>query len=129
MLGVGLVPASLFPLAVVLMGVMGVMSSITNGPIMAVLQATVAPSMQGRVFTLLSSAAVAMMPLGLAIAGPLADVIGVRTWFLIGGVITLALGVGGYLLPSLINIEEQRDDHPAADANLLLGGPIAGTLD
>ena len=126
---VGLVPASLFPLAVVLMAAMGVMSSITNGPIMAVLQATVAPSMQGRVFTLLSSAAVAMMPLGLAVAGPLADVIGVRTWFLIGGIITLALGVGGYLLPSLINIEEQRDDHPAADANLLLGGPIAGTLD
>lgn len=128
---VGLVPASLFPLAVVLMGAMGVMSSITNGPIMAVLQATVAPSMQGRVFTLLSSAAVAMMPLGLAIAGPLADVIGVRTWFLIGGMITLVLGVGGYFVPSLINIEAQRDEHPAADAEtaLLLSHAVPDALD
>jgi DHA3 family macrolide efflux protein-like MFS transporter len=67
--------------------------------------------MQGRVFTLLSSAAVAMMPLGLAIAGPLADVIGVRTWFLIGGAVTLALGVGGYFVPSLVNIEAQREEH------------------
>jgi DHA3 family macrolide efflux protein-like MFS transporter len=128
---VGLVPASLFPLAVVLMGAMGIMSSMTNGPIMAVLQATVAPSMQGRVFTLLSSAAVAMMPLGLAIAGPLADVIGVRTWFLIGGIITLALGIGGYFMPSLVNIEAQRQDHPAADAEgtLLLSRAVPDALD
>ncbi len=87
--------------------------------------------MQGRVFTLLSSAAVAMMPLGLAIAGPLADVIGVRTWFLIGGIITLALGIGGYFMPSLVNIEAQRQDHPAADAEgtLLLSRAVPDALD
>lgn len=107
----GLVPVSLFPLAVLAMGLMGLMSSITNGPIMAVLQAAVAPSMQGRVFTLLSSAAMAMMPLGLAVAGPLADVIGVRTWFLIGGLLTLALGIGGQFIPALVNLEKDRDDH------------------
>ena len=107
----GVVPSSLFPLAVMAMGLMGLMSSITNGPIMAVLQAAVAPSMQGRVFTLLSSAAMAMMPLGLAVAGPLADVMGVRAWFVVGGLVTLALGLGGYFVPSLVNIEAQRQDH------------------
>ncbi len=106
----GVVPASLFPLAVLAMGLMGLMSSLTNGPIMAVLQAAVAPSMQGRVFTLLSSAAMAMMPLGLAVAGPLADVMGVRAWFVVGGLVTLAAGVGGYFIPSLVNIEAQKEE-------------------
>ncbi|MBP8948322.1 MAG: MFS transporter [Candidatus Promineofilum sp.] len=107
----GVVPSSLFALAVLAMGLMGLMSSLTNGPIMAVLQAAVAPSMQGRVFTLLSSAAMAMMPLGLAVAGPLADVMGVRAWFVVGGLLTLAMGVGGYFIPSLVNIEAQSKDH------------------
>jgi len=105
----GVVPASLFPLAVLAMGLMGLMSSLTNGPIMAVLQAAVAPSMQGRVFTLLSSAAMAMMPLGLAVAGPLADVMGVRAWFVVGGLVTLAAGIGGCFIPSLRNIERQKE--------------------
>lgn len=107
----GVVPSSLFALAVLAMGLMGLMSSLTNGPIMAVLQAAVAPSMQGRVFTLLSSAAMAMMPLGLAVAGPLADVMGVRAWFVVGGLVTLAMGLGGYFIPSLVNIEAQSKDH------------------
>ena len=111
---IGLVPASLFPLAVVAMGLMGMMSAITNGPLMAVMQATVDPSMQGRVFTLLSSAATAMMPLGLALAGPLADVIGVRTWFLIGGLVTLAIGVRGFFFRSLAALEQEGGQHPAA---------------
>ena len=106
----GLVPFSQFPLAVLAMGMVGLMSSITNGPIMAVLQSVVAPSMQGRVFTLLSSAAMAMMPLGLAVAGPLADVMGVRTWFVIGGLVTLAAGIGGCFIPSLRQIESQKED-------------------
>ncbi len=111
---IGLVPASLFPLAVVAMGLMGMMSAITNGPLMAVMQATVDPAMQGRVFTLLSSAATAMMPLGLALAGPLADVIGVQTWFLIGGLVTLAIGVSGFFFRSLATLEREGGQHPAA---------------
>jgi DHA3 family macrolide efflux protein-like MFS transporter len=88
------------------------MSSLTNGPIMAIFQATVAPSMQGRVFTLIGSASGAMMPIGLAFAGPLAEVVGVRTLFLMGGFITLAAAVGCFFVPSLLNIEQDRDDFP-----------------
>lgn len=108
---VGLAPASLFGLAVAGMLVAGIMSSLCNGPIMAIFQATVAPSMQGRVFTLVGSAATAMMPLGLIVAGPLGDLIGVRTLFIIGGLITITASIAGYFIPSLINIEQDRDDH------------------
>lgn len=111
---VGLTPAGLFPIAVLGMLLGGVMSSLANGPIMAIFQANVAPGMQGRVFTLMGSASAAMMPLGLALAGPLAESIGVRTWFIIGGMVTLLLAVSCYFMPSLMNIEQARDDHPEA---------------
>jgi len=94
---------------------------------MAVMQATVDPAMQGRVFTLLSSAATAMMPLGLALAGPLADVIGVRTWFLIGGLVTLAIGVSGFFFRSLATLEREGGQHPAASAPPTL--PLATPAD
>lgn len=108
---VGLAPADLFPLAIVGMMFGGIMSSLCNGPVMAIFQSTVAPSMQGRVLTLVGSATAAMMPLGLALAGPIADLIGVRTWFLIGGLGTIIVGIVGFFIPSLVNIERDRDDY------------------
>jgi DHA3 family macrolide efflux protein-like MFS transporter len=122
-MAVGLVPASWFPLAVAGIALAGLMMAFANGPLMAILQATVAPSMQGRVFTLLGSGATAMMPLGLAVAGPLADVIGVRTWFVLGGVVTLAAGIGGLFMRSLADIEQERDDHPSP-AELVADSPV-----
>lgn len=109
---VGLAPDWAFAPVVGLVGVMGLMMSFANGPLMAIMQATIAPSMQGRVFTLLTSGSTLMMPLGLIAGGPLADAIGVQTWFVIGGVVTLAAGIAGLLIPSIVNIEQERDDHP-----------------
>ncbi len=105
---VGLTPASFFPLAVAGMFIGGAMSSLTNGPLMAILQATVEPAMQGRVFALLNSTAAAMMPLGLALSAPLAELIGVRAWFFIGGGITLLAGMAANFIPALIRIEDGR---------------------
>lgn len=119
---VGLAPASLFPLAVAGMILGGAMSSLCNGPIMAVFQAKVTPDMQGRVFTLVGSATAAMMPLGLIVAGPLADIIGVRAWFLGGGLITALVGLVGFFIPTLMNIEGERAEGRQAsevDASIL----------
>ena len=88
----GLLPSSAFILAVATMFFIGVMSPIVNGPLLAAVQAAVAPEMQGRVFTLISTMAGAMSPLGLIIAGPIADKLGVQTWFIIGGVVTIRWG-------------------------------------
>ena len=126
---VGLAPASQFSLAVAGMLTAGVMSSLCNGPIMAIFQATVSPSMQGRVFTLVGSATAAMMPLGLAFAGPLADIIGVRTWFLIGGLITIIAAVSGFFIPALINIELERDDHTEIEGDALISVPLAPLME
>jgi MFS transporter, DHA3 family, macrolide efflux protein len=110
---VGVTPSSAFLLALAAMFLMGVGNPITNGPLMAVVQACVAPEMQGRVFTLIISTATAMTPLGLLIAGPLADLYGVQMWFIIGGVVTALMGVVGYFIPAIVHIEDGR--HPAEE--------------
>jgi DHA3 family macrolide efflux protein-like MFS transporter len=114
----GITPASLFVMAVVAMFVAGFMNPITNGPVHAVLQATVAPEMQGRVFTLVGSIAALMSPIGLLIAGPLSDTIGVRTWFIVGGITTAVMGITCFFIPAAVHLEDGRqateEQQPAA---------------
>jgi DHA3 family macrolide efflux protein-like MFS transporter len=63
--------------------------------------------MQGRVFTVLVSGSGAMVPLGLAIAGPLADRLGVRVWFVAAGVAMVAIGIGALFVPAVMRIEDK----------------------
>jgi DHA3 family macrolide efflux protein-like MFS transporter len=49
-----------------------------------------------------------MSPIGLIIAGPIADKLGVQTWFLIGGIVTLLMGVGCLFIPAVMHFEEGR---------------------
>jgi len=113
----GLTPADVFWLALVATAVAAVMQSLTNGPLMAVLQATIAPDMQGRVFSLTMAGAAAMAPLGLLIGGPVADALGVQAWFLIGGVVCALMGVAGWFLPAVLTLEDRAAAPavPAAD--------------
>jgi DHA3 family macrolide efflux protein-like MFS transporter len=104
----GLLPGTSFSAAAVAMFIVGMMLPLANGPILAVIQATVRPEMQGRVLTLLSSAASAMSPVGLSIAGPVADAIGVRVWYLAGGIACMLVGAIGFFVPAVIQIEEGR---------------------
>jgi DHA3 family macrolide efflux protein-like MFS transporter len=105
---VGLTPADRFPLALAALFVAGFMNPLVNGPLLAILQVTVAPEMQGRVFTLVGSLASAMMPLSLAVAGPLADAVGVRPWFVVGGAIFSLIGLGSFFVPVIVNIENDQ---------------------
>jgi DHA3 family macrolide efflux protein-like MFS transporter len=105
-LSIGLVPPSAFWLAVVLMFIVGFMNPIVDGPLLAIIQAVVAPEMQGRVFTLIVSFTSAMSPLGLILAGPIADRFGVQAWFVAGGVVTVLLGATAFFVPAIMRIEE-----------------------
>ena len=100
----GFVPGSMLLLAVAAFFLFSTTNSMANGTFFA--------AMQGRVFTLLMSFSAAMAPLGLAIAGPVAGLIGVRTWFVIGGAILTLMGVLGFFIPAIMNLE--RDAPTAA---------------
>jgi DHA3 family macrolide efflux protein-like MFS transporter len=107
-LAMGILPPSAFALAVVTMLYLGIMNPIVNGPLLAAVQAAVAPEMQGRVFTLINTLAAGMSPIGLIIAGPISDKLGVQTWFLIGGVVTGLMGIISPFIPAIMHFEEGR---------------------
>jgi len=108
----GLTPGSMFPLGVAAALIIGFSLPITNGPLYAALQATVAPDMQGRVFTLIESVSSAMSPLGLLVAGPVADLIGVQSWFLMGGIVSGLMGIIGLFIPAIVHFEDGREYIP-----------------
>jgi DHA3 family macrolide efflux protein-like MFS transporter len=105
---IGLAPAKAYWLAVGAMALAGTMNSLTNGPIFALLQAVVAAEMQGRVFMIVIALAGLAAPLGLAIAGPLSDAVGPNTWFVIGGLASIAMGIAGSSIPAVMNLEQDR---------------------
>lgn len=105
----GFAPASMFWVMIAGSAVTGVMLPITNGPLLAILQARVDPAMQGRVMTLSGSIAPAASLLSLAAAGPLADAVGVQMWFLISGVVVAVLAAGSLLATPIRRIEDRSD--------------------
>jgi len=121
---VGLAPANTFPLAVGAILFASFMNPIASGAILALLQATTPAEMQGRVFTLVQAGSGLMIPLGLAIAGPLADALGVQIWYLVAGLAMAAIGVGGLSVPALLRLEDQarpsqgKESLPEADGVL-----------
>jgi DHA3 family macrolide efflux protein-like MFS transporter len=97
------------------------MNPITNGPLMARRQAVVRPDMQGRVFTVISSLAGAMSPLGMLIAGPVADALGARFWYLLGGAVCLFMGLIAPAVPAIIHIEDNHSQPDVSVATQLAG--------
>ena len=106
MLVLAAAPSHLFIMGVVGMIIMGVMMVWANGSLMAILQATVEPSYQGRVFTLLGTLATGMAPLGLIIAGPVADLWGVRLWLGASGLMCLGMAAVGFASTHVRNVEK-----------------------
>lgn len=102
---IGLAPASAFWLVVAGMAIVGAMSAMVNGPIMAVLQVVIEHTMQARVFSLLGSISMAMSPIGLLLAGPFADTFGLRTWYFVGAIVCLVLAAVARAMPDLLDVE------------------------
>jgi DHA3 family macrolide efflux protein-like MFS transporter len=117
----GFTTESLFFMGLALVLFAGLGITMNNAPVGAILQATVARDIQGRVFTLVNSIATAMVPLGLAIAGPVADAIGVRTMWYISGAAIFVLVIAGFFSRDLMNIENQKTvEKPAEEAQPLI---------
>jgi DHA3 family macrolide efflux protein-like MFS transporter len=107
-IGLGFVTESVYIIAIAMMFIIGFGMAISNAPIGAILQSVVARDVQGRVFSLLGSVSAAMMPLGLAVTGPVANAIGIRPMFYITGGAILLLVLIGFLSRDLMNVENQK---------------------
>lgn len=105
---VGATPGNAFWLAVGASVVMGAMNAINKGPLTAVIQSSVEPAMQGRVFTTMSSLYRLLSPVGVILAAPVANTLGIRAWFYIGGICGILAGLVELALPGVRNIEYKR---------------------
>lgn len=93
----------------------GLMNPLVNGPLFALLQTKVEPDMQGRVFTLVSSMAGAISPLGMLVAAPVADWLGIQAWYVVGGLACALMGMSGFLIRPVVTIDEQNPGEKAAE--------------
>jgi DHA3 family macrolide efflux protein-like MFS transporter len=100
-------PGDAFLLGVGLLFVFGTMNSIANASFFALLQATVPADIQGRVFTMMMSLIMSMTPVGLALAGPVADLLGLRIWYTMAGVVMMIMSVGALFVPTIRRLEEE----------------------
>lgn len=89
----GILPSDMvffWPFAV-FCAVMGASGNLYGIPFMAYMQESVPHEAQGRVFSLLGSMMSLAMPLGLLIAGPVAERFGVPLWFFLSGIVLFAV--------------------------------------
>ncbi len=112
-LAVGLAPSNMYLLALAGMALFGFLNPMVNGPLFAVMQAKVEPEIQGRVFSLLTAGAGLASPLGLAIAGPVADATNNQLWFVAGGILTIIAGCVAFLIPDIRKIGLGMDEDQA----------------
>jgi MFS transporter, DHA3 family, macrolide efflux protein len=105
-LALGLTPGHLFWLGAGGVFVIGFTISLVDAPISAIMQATVPPEMQGRVFGLLGSLFSLTTPIGLAIAGPIGDAMGVPFLFRCAGALCIVIAAASFFIPAFRTMEE-----------------------
>ncbi|HHK3131977.1 TPA: MFS transporter [Pseudomonas aeruginosa] len=105
----GLVPGRLFGVAVAWWVLSGFTFILGNAPLTALLQATIPNQLQGRALSLLAMAMGLAAPVGLALATPLGEWIGIRWLFVLMGVAGTLVSLAGFLSPPLRKLDmEQR---------------------
>jgi MFS transporter, DHA3 family, macrolide efflux protein len=97
------------------MALTGFMMVLTNGPLGSVFQSAVPNHMLGRVSSLLGTASMLMSPLSLIVSGPLVDVIGIRPWYIVGGVFCVIVALLALVTPAIMNIEAGPDGGGISD--------------
>ena len=106
----GTAPVNWFWMVLAGQSLAGVMRSVANSPFTALTQSTVPPEMQGRFFATFGSLSALSTPLGLAIAGPVCEWLGVDFWYQLTGVICVLVAVGALFVRPLMNIEQNQHE-------------------
>ena len=89
--GLGLAPY--FWLYLVIMGLIGLALPLYNAPSMVLLQTTVEPAFMGRVIAFFTMVSSTMMPLGMVLFGPVADIVSIDTLLIVTGSLATLLAI------------------------------------
>lgn len=90
---IGSLPANLFFICVMVTFVAGTTATFFNVPFYAYIQESVKPEQMGKVMSLLLTLCTIANPIGLVIAGPVSEVIGVNNWFVGSGIALVIIGL------------------------------------
>jgi DHA3 family macrolide efflux protein-like MFS transporter len=107
-LTIGILPPNGYLVATVGCLVIGLALPIINGTIVAIMQRGIRADMQGRVLAILGAGVTAMSPVGLLLAGPLSDGVGIQVWFIGGGIVMLLTAVGSAFIPVITRMEDRE---------------------
>ena len=99
-------PPTMFWLATVWWLVSGITFTAGSAPFTALLQSRVPNHLQGRVLSLLSTIMGLAAPIGLVIATPLGELIGVRWLFVLVGLLGTAVTLLGFLSPHVRSLDD-----------------------
>lgn len=94
----GMLPPSAFIWFVVCSLIMGISGPLFGGPFTVLIQTSFDPGTIGRVMSILNSMMLIATPVGLLVAGPVAERIGVAPWFLISGILIILVGCSSMLI-------------------------------
>jgi DHA3 family macrolide efflux protein-like MFS transporter len=87
--GLGLAPN--FMMYLVVMAILGMSLPLWNAPSMVLLQTTVEPAFMGRVLSVFMMVNSTMMPLGMVVFGPVADIVSINILLIVTGIIVMFL--------------------------------------
>lgn len=104
---VGLMPADALLWAAAAWFMAGIMSALINGASLTIFQTVVPEAMLGRVFALQLAIVTSLSPLGLYVAGQVADRFGAAIWFVLAGSGYALAGLIAPFIPALMRIEEK----------------------
>jgi MFS family permease len=80
----------------------------------------------GRVFMMVGSLLSLTSPVGLTVAGPVSDTLGLRIWYLVARVLASMSGMAAFFIPALVHVE---DNHAASsldgEGGLLISPALA----
>jgi hypothetical protein len=82
------------------------MRPVIDGSIFTILQTIIQPEKQDRVLSIVLSGNAASAFFGLLIAGSVVDSINLPVWFLLAGIVYAGVGISGFFIGSVLNMEQ-----------------------
>ncbi|MGL5379949.1 MFS transporter [Clostridium sp.] len=89
----GMLPTNYLVVFALMSMIMGLAGPLIGGTHYVLLQSKIEPSILGRVISISNSMMFLAIPIGLLVAGPVSQIIGIDKWFLISGILTVIIGL------------------------------------
>ena len=105
----GILPAHLFWVFCIVVFIMGTTGMGFNIPFTAYIQRTIPSEDLGKVISLVTSVMSFAAPVGLFIAGPVSEIIGVSNWMICAGIVMIFVGILCYILTREFDIPMYRE--------------------